>query len=282
MKEATKTLFKKFWWVGLIPFIPIALNFLLPIANWSLIGGDESLTVWLSFWASFSNSLIYCGVTFFVLYRQINNDIKQNSLNRESNERENLLNRQDNITQNKQNREINLKTIQYNTQLSQLSNIIPICAEYVSQFDLSDIKTLKREWRSNIRTKEYCLNILSDRNNVAKNIFYRYLLFLQSCDNTDENFINIQKNHIHRFFELLSILKLYFCCEVNDFRSEEGRDNIIDKLNKNDLGIVFSKGSDPYFQIEYEFTEIGLNSIQTEIEYFISNQKEKISKIIYG
>ena len=281
MKDATKTLLKKFWWVGLIPLIPIALNFLLPIANWSLIGGENSLTVWLSFWSSFSNSLIYCCVTFLVLYRQIKNDTRQNSLNRKSNERENQLNRQDNITQNEQNREINLKTIQYNTQLSQLSNIIPICAEYVSQFDLSDIKILKREWHSNIRTKEYCLNILSDRNNRAKNIFYRYLLCLQSCDNIDESFINNQKNHIHRFFELLSILKLYFCCDIYDFRSEEERVNIIDKLNKNDLGIVFLMGNDPYFQIEYEFSEIGLYSIQMEIEYFIANQKEKISKILY-
>ena len=101
--SSLKYFLKEYWWLIIIPFVPVALNFLLPLGHWSKIGGENSTSIWLSFWASFSNSLIYCFVTFWVLRRQIKNDAKQNDLNRTSNENENALNRNDNITQNNPN-----------------------------------------------------------------------------------------------------------------------------------------------------------------------------------
>lgn len=117
-KLSFKQTLKNYGWLICIPFVPIVLNFFLPMGHWSRIVGEDSPTVWLSFWASFSNSLIYCFVTFCVLSRQIHNDSVQNNLNRTSNEKENRLNRRDNAEQNNLNREISLSTIKYNTQLS--------------------------------------------------------------------------------------------------------------------------------------------------------------------
>lgn len=277
-----KHTFKRYWPLILIPFVPVALNYLLPIANWSRIGGDDSLQVWLSFWASFSNSLIYCLITFWVLYRQIKNDTEQNTLNRSSNEKENYLNRQENVYQNKQNREISLNSIRYNSQLSQLNGIIPICSEYVLLYDISDIKKLKRPWLSSKYSKEYCLNFLNEKINHIKKTWYRFLLSVQSCDNIDISFIETQKNHINRLYNMLYMIKKYFSNNVDDFKTEDGRLRIIESLNNNDLDITFNNTSDPFWQIEYEFTELGLNSIQSELEYFVINQKEKISNIING
>lgn len=273
---------KNYWWLILIPFIPFALNLFLPMGHWSRIGGKDSATIWLSFWASFSNSLIYCLVTFYVLSRQIKNDSNQNELNRTSNEKENSLNRSDNKEQNNLNREISLCTIKYNTQLSQLNNLIPVCAEYISLFDLSEIQYLKRAWRHHEYSKEYFQNYFKDRVQKAKEVSYKFILYLQASDSIDTSFIDTQKNHIARLFNQLSMIRKYFSVEVSDFTSPEGRSKIIQFLNKNDLDISFNEESDPFWQIEYEFTELGLNSIQLEFEYFISNQKEQISKIING
>lgn len=262
---------KNYWWMLFIPFIPVALNYLLPLGHWSKIGGVDSPSIWLSFWASFSNSLIYCFVTFCVLSRQIRNDSKQNKLNRTANENENNL-----------NREITLSTIKYNTQLSQLTNLIPICAEYIALFDLSEIKYLKRAWRRHEYSKEYCQNYFKERIHNAKEVSYKFILYLQASDSVDTSFIDTQKNHIARLFNMLSMIRKYFSVEVADFTTPEGRSKIIILLNQNDLDISFNEESDPFWQIEYEFSELGLNSIQLEFEYFISNQKKQISNIING
>lgn len=273
---------KIYWWLIFIPFIPVALNFFLPIGHWSRIGGKDSPTIWLSFWASFSNSLIYCFVTFCVLYRQIKNDSKQNNLNRASNEKENRLNRNDNAKQNILNRVITLSTIKYNTQLSQLTNLIPICAEYIALFDLSEIKYLERAWRDKEYSTEYCQNHLKERINNAKKVSYRFILYLHASDSVDALFIDRQKNHIERLFNMLFMIRKYFSADVAYFTTQEGHSKIIQLLNRNDLDITFNEDSDFFWQIEYEFSELGLKSIQSEFEYFISEQKEQISKIING
>ncbi len=280
--SSLKYFLKEYWWLIIIPFVPVALNFLLPLGHWSKIGGENSTSIWLSFWASFSNSLIYCFVTFWVLRRQIKNDAKQNDLNRTSNENENALNRNDNITQNNLNREITLNTIKYNTQLSQLTNLIPVCSEYISLFDISEIKYLKRAWRAHEYSQEYCQKYLKERVQKSKDVTYRFILYLQACDSIKVSFIDTQKNHIGRLFNMLYMIRKYFSLNVDYFTNPEGRLQIIENLNHNDLEITFNEESDPFWQIEFEFSEIGLNSIQSEFEFFITKQKEKISNIING
>lgn len=280
--SSIKHTLNNYWWLLLIPFVPVALNYLLPLGHFSKIGGVDSPSIWLSFWASFSNSLIYCFVTFWVLSRQIQNDIKQNDLNRSANKKENAINRSDNFTQNNLNRALSLNTIKYNTQLSQLTNLIPICSEYISLFDISEIKYLKRAWRDREYSKEYCQKYLKERVQNAKDVTYRFILYLHASDSIEASFINTQKNHIERLFNMLYMIRKYFSLNVDYFTSPEGHSQIIERLNHNELDITFSENSDPFWQIEYEFSELGLNSIQLEFEYFISNQKEQISKIING
>lgn len=277
-----KNIFKHYWWLLLIPLIPILLNYFLPLGNWSRIGGENSPSIWLSFWASFSNSLIYCFITLVVLSRQINNDTKQNDLNRSANRQENARNRNDNITQNNLNRAITLNTIKYNTQLSQLINLIPVCSEYISLFDISEIKYLKREWLDHVYSIEYCQKYIEERVHNSKDVIYKFLLFLQASDIIDDSFINIQKNHIERLFNMLYIIRKFFSLDLNNFTSSEGYLKIIEYLNQNEFDIIFNEKSDPFWQIEFEFSEIGVNSIQLEFEYFIAKQKEKISSIING
>lgn len=74
---------KKLYWLLLVPILPIILNYTLPLGSFSKIGGDNSLSVWLNFWATFSNTLIYSGITIFVLYKQIRSNAIENMLNRQ-------------------------------------------------------------------------------------------------------------------------------------------------------------------------------------------------------
>lgn len=74
---------KKLYLLFLIPLLPMIFNYILPLGNFSKIGGDDSLVVWLNFWATFSNTLIYSAITIFVLYKQIQNNSVENKLNRQ-------------------------------------------------------------------------------------------------------------------------------------------------------------------------------------------------------
>lgn len=139
---------------------------------------------------------------------------------------------------------------------------------------MSEIKYLERAWRDHEYSKEYCHNYLKDRVHNAKEISYKFILYLQASDSVDASFIDIQKNHIERLFNMLSMIRKYFSADVAYFTSPEGHSKIIQLLNHNDLDITFNEESDPFWQIEYEFSELGINSIKLEFEYFISNQKE--------
>ena len=104
MKTNNNSFFDRFWVpivILIILIIPPLLNWLLPKWNFSNIGGDNSVVVWLNFLASYINSLIFCAVTIIVLYKQIKSNDIQNEVNRESNKSENELNRKSNEIQNK-------------------------------------------------------------------------------------------------------------------------------------------------------------------------------------
>lgn len=97
--EETKSLFdimnfiKRYWYyVLLILFVPIAINYLLLIPVFSPIVGDDK--TWLAFWGNYSSALITSTITLFVLYRQLMQNQKENEANRKINREENERNRE--------------------------------------------------------------------------------------------------------------------------------------------------------------------------------------------
>ena len=150
MKTNNNSFFDRFWVpivILIILIIPPLLNWLLPKWNFSNIGGDNSVVVWLNFLASYINSLIFCAVTIIVLYKQIKSNDIQNEVNRESNKSENELNRKSNEIQNEQNRDLTLRTLKYESRLSALATLRPVLSDYISLFDLDEISIMKRRWQ---------------------------------------------------------------------------------------------------------------------------------------
>lgn len=85
--------------VLLIPILPILLNYILPLGNLSNIGGKDSLVVWLNFWATFSNTLIYSILTLYILYRQIHTNKIQLDWQTKHSQYQNLLSATDTFLQ---------------------------------------------------------------------------------------------------------------------------------------------------------------------------------------
>ncbi|MDE7438669.1 MAG: hypothetical protein K2M93_09325, partial [Muribaculaceae bacterium] len=113
---------KKFWWIFLLPFIPVALNYLLPLGNYSKIGGANSLEIWLNFWATFINTLIFCGITIFVLYKQIQSNSNESKINR--------------------------RQLKYQIELSKYHNFTQISENFIKYFDQNLILKLYFSWLS--------------------------------------------------------------------------------------------------------------------------------------
>lgn len=76
-----KNVFIKYWWLfTAIIILPFLLNFLLLIPRFTVIVGNESK--WLSFWGSYLGAVISAGVAFIILFKQLEQNHKENEKNR--------------------------------------------------------------------------------------------------------------------------------------------------------------------------------------------------------
>ena len=70
--------------LGIICF-PILLNFILRIPVVSVIGGTESETVWLGFWASYGGAILGGLISLYILKATINFNKLENKRDRDYN-----------------------------------------------------------------------------------------------------------------------------------------------------------------------------------------------------
>ncbi len=166
---------KTYYWIVLIglPLIPIMLNYFLPLGNMSNIGGDNSLVVWLNFWATFSNTLIYSAITLFVLYKQLKSNEQENKLNR-------LL-----ISQQIADNNYNL--------IADASN------DFLRLFDGTKIIKVYMNWLQGSKSKNECQNIVYDMKSELGNSWHKLNLLISP---EDEEFRMKQEKNMHRLAEL--------------------------------------------------------------------------------
>ncbi len=274
----------KYLWLLLIPFFPIALNTFLPMGSFSNIGNkNDSLQIWLDFWATYSNSVLFCLITLFVLYKQIDSNKSENEKTRLANEKQNEDNRIANEKQNIENRKLTLNTLTYSKRMKDLSAIIPVCSEYITLFDIDEIKLLKRRWQKLEITGKVIQNHIKDRIEHGKKIWYSLSLILSSQDEDCQLFLSNQKCHIDELEKLYMILIQFFNLNPSEYNTPEGKERIRLSLKESSLLYPFFKEqNNPFFDIEYEFSDIGLNNIYLETQYFITRYKTNSDNILNG
>ena len=286
MKSNNESFLDKYWVyivIFIVLIIPPLLNWLLPKWNFSNIGGENSIVIWLDFLASYINSLIFCAVTIIVLYKQIKSNNAQNKENRDANRIENELNRKSNEAQNEQNRELTLRTIKYESRLSALASLRPVLSEYMALFDLDDICIMKKRWQSReLSGPEICAYI-KDRIETTKKVWYSLSLELTSLPECESYFSN-QNRHYKRLLELFSTFICFFKLDVSDYNSLERRDKIRQSLNEESYLYPFfqAEKNNPFHDILCEYSDICINTIYLEAQYFYKDYKAKLDQIIYG
>lgn len=266
----------------IVLIIPPLLNWILPKWNFSNIGGENSLVVWLNFLASYINSLIFCGVTIIVLYKQIKSNNAQNKENRDANKAENELNRKSNESQNEQNRDLTLRTIKYESRLSALATLRPVLSEYISLFDLDEICIMKRRWQERKKSGSEICEYIKDRIEETKKVWYSLSLELSALPEC-ELFYTAQTGHYKRLLELYSTLICFFRLDVSEYNSKEGREKIRQALKESSyLYPFFQEQNNPFNDIQCEFSDICIHNIYSESQYFFNKYKEKLEEIING
>lgn len=285
MKSRLNSFFEKHWIAFVILtvlIIPPLLNWLLPKWNFSNIGGDNSVVVWLNFLASYINSLIFCAVTIIVLYKQIKSNNAQNKENRIANKSGNELNRKSNELQNQQNRNLTLRTIQYESRLSALASLRPVLSEYISLFDLDEICIMRRRWQERKMSGSEICEYIKERIETTKRIWYSLSLELTALPDCDTFFSNQTVNY-KRLLELCSTFICFFRLDVSNYNSIEGREKIRQSLKKESyLYPFFQERNNPFNDILIEYSDICINNIYLGTQYFYKEYKENLEKLIYG
>lgn len=110
------TFVKKYWWLILITFItPIILNIIMiqPVI-FSIAGNDSS---WLGFWGSYIGSILSSSIAIFILYKQ----------------------QEQNHKENEDNRKLQLSVIEYNHELEKLRDLRSALIDFQVSFDYIEI-----------------------------------------------------------------------------------------------------------------------------------------------
>ena len=110
------TFVKKYWWLILITFItPLILNIIMiqPVI-FSIAGNDSS---WLGFWGSYIGSILSSSIAIFILYKQ----------------------QEQNHKENEDNRKLQLSVIEYNHELEKLRDLRSALIDFQVSFDYIEI-----------------------------------------------------------------------------------------------------------------------------------------------
>lgn len=248
---------KKYYWIVLLglPLIPIMLNYFLPLGNMSNIGGDDSLVVWLNFWATFSNTLIYSMVTLFVLYKQLKSNENENRLNRL------LISRQ--IADNNY------------VLIADASN------DFIRLFDGTTILKVYMNWLQGSISENECQNIVYDMTSQLNNSWHKLNLLIAP---EDEEFRKTQEKNMHR----LAVLFNYY---INLFQVRG--DGLLDyhKLTDNEYDNIYKylKKMFPKIEILHDvpfehidfikkFEDIRFDIIANQFRNYLNDKKPKQNK----
>lgn len=248
---------KKYYWIVLfgLPLIPIMLNYFLPLGNMSNIGGENSLVVWLNFWATFSNTLIYSIVTIFVLYKQL-----------KSNEQENRLNR-----------------LLISQQIADNNYVLIANASnnFIRLFEETTIHKLYINWLQGSKNKNECQNIVYDLIFELRNSWNKLNLLISP---EDEEFRKMQEKNMHKLTGLLSYYRNLFQVRGDGLLDP-------DKLTNNEYDNIYKylKKMFPNIEILYDvpfehtafikkFEDIRYDIIANQFRNYLNDKKPKHNK----
>jgi hypothetical protein len=244
---------RKYGWLILIPLLPIVLNYLLPLANWSKIGGSNSLVVWLEFWASYGNALIVSVVTLFVLKRQIETNTEENNKNRKS------ANCQFLYIQKKQD----------------YKELITILIKYVQLYNLSYIEQCAKEDLINPQT---CSIKFKELKKEAHYVWLQLSLF-NNMDNEASSFIDSQKRNYNKLNELIDLFIFLNGIGLYNFCSKD-KDVIKQAIAKYPKLENCAGEKNPIESIIKDYNSIQEADIEYQINQYLLSVEAKLNDIL--
>lgn len=166
-----KKIIKEHWILLLILCLfPVVINYVVLIPSFLPVVGDSEK--WLSFFGSFSGSVIMAGVTLYVLKTQLKQNHDENEKNRKTNE-----------LANEKNRKLQIKILEYQQQIQWLNSFRQASAEYVKTFNANDLIAITNTLVVNPQEAHNMLKLLLDS---AKTHDIQLAYFRKMDNNTEE------------------------------------------------------------------------------------------------
>lgn len=251
-------LIKKYWYLLVLLFVlPIGLNFLLQAnAPFSVIG-DPS--VWLTFWGTYSASIIGSLITLFVLYKTL----KQNEANNEESKSLQIA--------------IFKKGLE-ERRILELSVILKNCLHYIDYPKLSrNCNALKSKEFSETRSF-FDSEIVRSLNTLSS----LSLDFITSDKDDKENeFKTLFRNILDEYIKLISMaIRIFSIIETLGFENKMGVFKIkyekdlkgVSLFTKEEYNIVVQSTNGGYFNAKLmEFLDVRINRFNDE--YSVSHQR---------
>lgn len=286
-----KDMLKKYWWILLliIILVPCVINYIMVQPRICEITGND--TSWLSFWGGYIGSIISSSIAVIILWKQLQQNHKENDENRNQNHKE-----------NDENRKLQLKNIEYQQKTQWLNLLRSKFADYYSAFCFNDLAFLgknimNKEYKSNIRNE---LKVMIDR--MINADFNVEILFPENIDSDEKRLLLEIKKITQEFYAMLCDLDWYTfyvanltgSFEMNQHLYIERTDKYMIDANKYDLSHdriwdiikandynIFDKHKKIISEFFYNaFEVIDFDNVQKHITNLIDYEQNKINKIL--
>lgn len=200
-----------------IIFIPFLINWLVPLCapNWlsPIAGSSETEGAWMNFWSNYIGSIFATCVAFFVLYKTL----KQN-------EKENIQNRNDTHAENVANSREQLRQLRYEVAKQHLSDTRDTLVDCFMALEQERTNDLLWELQ---QEEPFLINLLAQRESISKVVddenraFYKLeLLFPKSTrsDGVDRIMTDIRRYSIESHLclsDLVWLAQFYTSSDIN-------------------------------------------------------------------
>lgn len=249
----------------IILVIPVLLNYLLqcpsPLCN--IIGEKEAPNVWLNFWANYSGAVISALVSFFILSKTLDQNHKENEMNRNS----------DN------------KKFTYEQQKNDLNLLIKNLIKYLDCFNQNRLVRIYNQWRKTNDNEKCRIKI--------KKIFDEAFIAMEECSmlfnkdeiNNSEILLKIFNKNYKTLLCLLIDFQGLISCNSSHWNDSFAIKKEIKEIYPYNISEPFENilscpNVDIFYELLKSYENISQRNVEAEIRHLIEEKRIKMESII--
>lgn len=251
--------------LGIICF-PILLNFILRIPVVSVIGGTESETVWLGFWASYGGAILGGLISLYILKATINF----------------------NKLENKRDRDYNHEKFLFEQRKTDLDKEIERLNLYLQIFDFNKLKFIYNVKLKEKSRENESLHMFGNLYNMAFERFHQFSVYYTDEEFSTNSFLSQQGTNYLNYICLLDDVQVLIGINPDNWTNLELQTQNIERFVKeNNLQMHRLKDAlrksyinkhNILINLLEQYKEIQQSIILTQIREYINNRKEQINK----